>query len=86
MPDEIDMLEDAEFENQINAMGDDQPALIKFVARQGFATSKVLVKHGKRIKSLENKNKKVMGFIGGASAIFATAVTATLNYFIGKPQ
>ena len=52
MPEEIDMLEDAEFENQINEMGDDQPALIKFVARQQFATSKVLVSHGKRIRSL----------------------------------
>ena len=31
MADDIDMLEDAEFENQISAMGDDQPALIKFV-------------------------------------------------------
>ncbi|MCH8265464.1 MAG: hypothetical protein IIC10_08710 [Proteobacteria bacterium] len=43
MPDEIDMLEDAAFENQISAMGDDQPALIKFVAWQQYRTGKVLV-------------------------------------------
>ena len=81
---EIDMLEDAEFENQITAMGDDQPALIKFVARQQFSTSKVLVDHGKRIKSLEKKNKKMFGIVGGAGAILATTVTATLDYFLRR--
>ena len=81
---EIDMLEDAEFENQITAMGDDQPALIKFVARQQFSTSKVLVDHGKRIKSLESKNKKMMGAVGGAGAILATAITATLDHFLKR--
>ncbi len=53
MGNEPDMLDDLEFENQINALGDDQPALIKFVARQQFSTGKVLVAHGKRLKSLE---------------------------------
>ena len=79
-----EMLDDLEFENQISELGDDQPALIKFVARQQFSTSKVLVDHGKRIKSLENKNRKVMGFVGGASAIFATAVTATIDYLLRR--
>ena len=86
MANNIDMLEDAEFENQISAMGDDQPALIKFVARQQFSTSKVLVSHGRRIKKLENKNKKVMGAVGGLSAFFATAITATLDYFLRRPS
>ncbi len=78
MPEEIDMLEDAEFENQINEMGDDQPALIKFVARQQFATSKVLVSHGKRIRSVEKQNKKMFGAVGLVSA----AIVATIDYFI----
>ncbi len=81
---EIDMLEDAEFENQITAMGDDQPALIKFVARQQFSTGKVLIDHGKRIKSLEGKNKKVIGVVGGAGALIATAVAAALDYFLRR--
>ena len=84
MPDEIDMLEDAEFENQINAMGDDQPALIKFVARQQFATGKVLVSHGKRIKRLENTNKKVIGGIGGIGALIATGIMAALDYILKR--
>jgi len=81
-----DMLDDLEFENQINALGDDQPALIKFVARQTFETSKVLVKHDKRIKSLEGQNKKLFGAVGGASAFVASVITATLDYFLRRPS
>ena len=79
---EIDMLEDAEFENQLTALGDDQLALTKFVARQQFATAKIMVSHGKRLKSLERKNRRLLGAIGVAGAIIATAVTATIDYFI----
>lgn len=86
MADEIDMVEDAEFENQINEMGDDQPALIKFVAWQQFRASKVLVSHGKRIKKLEGQNKKAMGFVGATGAVIATAVVASLDYFLRRPS
>jgi len=84
MADEIDMLEDAEFENQISAMGDNQLELTKFVARQQFTTSKVLVSHGKRIKKLEKQNRKMMGIIGSAGAIFGTAITATIDYMLKR--
>lgn len=83
MPDN-DMLEDAQFENQINALGDDQPALIKFVARQQYDSSKVLHDHGKRIKSLEKKSNKLMGGIGLVSAILATAITTALDTFLRR--
>ena len=79
-----DMLDDLEFENQISELGDNQPELIKFVARQQFSTSKVLVSHDKRIKSLENKNKKLFGFVGATGAILATAVTATIDYLLRR--
>ena len=84
MNDEIDMLGDAEFENQMNAMGDDQPALIKFVARQQFATGKVLVAHGKRLKSLEHKNKRLFGFVGGIGALIATFIMGIADYFLRR--
>ncbi len=80
-----EMLDDLEFENQINAMGDDQPALIKFVARQQFTTSKILVKHDRRIAKVERANKKAFGLVGAASAILATAITATLDFIIRRP-
>ena len=82
----IDMLEDAEFENQIDAMGDDQLKLIKFVARQQFSVSKIVVSQGKRIRTLEKRDKKFMSIISGISALFATAVTATINYFMNRPS
>ena len=84
MGNEPDMLDDLEFENQINALGDDQPALIKFVARQQFSTGKVLISHGKRLKSLESKNKKLFGVVGGAGALLATAVIGIIEYFTRK--
>ncbi len=84
MADDIDMLDDMEFETQLTAMGDDQPELLKFVARQTFTTSKVLVNHGKRIKSLEKTNKKTFGIIGAVSAVLATAVVATMDYLLKR--
>ncbi len=81
---ENEMLTDLEFENQINALGDDQPALIKFVARQQYDTSKVLVKHDKRIKRLEGQNKKAFGAVGGASAIIASGIVAALDYLLRR--
>jgi len=81
---EIDMMEDAEFEMQITAMGDDQPALLKFVARQQFSVGKIVVSHGRRIRTLEKRNKKVMGIIGGSGAILATAVVAAIDFFLHR--
>ncbi len=81
---EIDMLEDAEFETLITAIGDDQLALTKFVARQQFTTGKVLVSHGKRLKSLEHKNKRLFGFVGGIGALIATAIMGIADYFLRK--
>ena len=81
---EIDMLEDAEFEGQLTAMGDDPVALTKFVARQQYSTGKVLMDHGRRIKSLEKKNKKAMGVVGASGAILATAIAAVVDYFMRR--
>ena len=84
MPDEIDMLEDAAFENEMTEMGEDQPRLLRFIATQQHKTSKVLVNHGKRIKRLENTNKKVIGGIGGVGALIATGIMAALDYILKR--
>ncbi len=83
--DEINMLEDAEFENQMNALGDDQPALIKFVARQQFATSKVLITHGRKIKALERRSNRTMGIIGGTGTLIGAVIASIFEYFIKRP-
>ena len=81
-----DMIEDMKFENQLTELGDDQPKLIRFVAREQFKSNRILRDHGKRIHRLEGKNKKVMSFIGVTGAVIATAVTATIDYFIRRPS
>lgn len=84
MADEIDMLEEAEFENQINAIGDDSTALTKFVAWQQFRASKVMLSHGKRIRKLEQANRKTFGIVGAVAAILATAVVAAIDYLLKR--
>ncbi|KKN60078.1 hypothetical protein LCGC14_0535470 [marine sediment metagenome] len=76
-----DMLDDLEFENQMNALGDDQLELIKFVARHQFSTNRVF---NKRITKLEKQNKKVFGVVGGAGAILASAFIAALDYLFKR--
>lgn len=84
MPD--GMFDDLEFENEMAKMADDQLALTKFAVRQGYATNKVVISNVKRIKKLESQNKKVIGFVGATGAVLATAVAATLDYFLRRPS
>lgn len=84
MPDNDGMLGDMEFEDRLNDLGENQPKLLNFIARQQFSTSKMLIDHSKRIKSLEKTDKKRLGFVGAGGAILATAVTATIDYFLRR--
>ena len=77
-------LDDMEFEAKLDDLGDNEPELIRFIARQQFSTSKVLMDHSRRIKSLEKKNKKAMGVVGASGAILATAAAAFIDYIMGK--
>jgi len=79
-----DMLNDMEFEERLNELGENQPALIRFLAHQQFSTSKVLLKHDKRIGRIEKQNKKIFGLAGGAGAILGTAITATIDYLLRR--
>jgi len=80
MPD--GMMSDLEFENQINKLGDNQLALIKFVARQQFTSSQMLIKHDTRIASLENGDRKMSGIAGGITGTIAGVIIGIINYFI----
>ena len=85
------MLNDIEFENQINELGDDQLALIKYVARQQFAASKFLAKHDIQIAShdiqiasLESGNRRASGITGGISGTIGAVIIMVINYFTGN--
>ena len=75
------MLSDIEFENQINELGYNQLALIKFVARQQFSSSKLLVTHDTRIVTLENGSRKLSGITGGISGTITAIIISVINYF-----
>lgn len=77
------VLDDIEFENQINELGDNQTALIKFVARQQFAASKVLVAHDKKIVALESGDRRTSSIAGGITGTITAAIIAVINYFVG---
>ncbi len=76
------MMSDIAFENQINELGDNQIALIKFVARQQFASSKLLAIHDTKITSLENGDRKLSSIAGGISGTITAILVGIINYFI----
>ena len=78
------MLSDLEFENQLNDMGDNQLELIKFVARQQFASSKTLAVHDKKLSNLENGDRKVSSIAGGISGTITAVIIGVVNYFFNK--
>ena len=82
MPDNNGILSDLEFENQINDLGDNQLELIKFVARQQYSSSKVLIVHDKRLSKLEARDRKTFGISGGIGGIIGAAIASAVDYLI----
>ena len=78
-----EMLNDLEFENRINELGDNQTELIKFVARQQFTSSKLLAIHDTKIASLESGDRKTSGIVGGISGTITAVIINIINYFVG---
>mgnify|MGYP001574490050 CR=1 FL=1 len=78
------MLNDLEFENQLNDLGDNQPELIKFVARQQFTSSKLLAVHDKKIADLEVGDRKASGIVGGISGTITSTIIGIIGYFTNK--
>lgn len=78
------MLNDLEFENQLNAFGDNQLELIKFVARQQFTSSKLLNIHDNKITALESGDKKVSSITGGIAGTVTGVIIGIINYFTNR--
>jgi len=79
-----EFLNDMEFETKLNEMGDNQLELLKFVARQQYQTSKLCPVHNARIKSLENKNKKLFGVVGSIGAIIGSIIAVIVDYILRR--
>ena len=78
------MLNDLEFENRLNNMGDNQLELIKFVARQQFTSSKLLSIHDKKISDLETGDRRASGIVGGISGTITSVIIGVISYFTNK--
>ena len=78
------ILDDLEFENQMNKLGNDQLALTKFNARQVFAMSKILIADDKRITSLERRDRKFFGAVGGIGGAIGAGIVAAIELFTRK--
>ena len=78
------MLNDLEFENQLNDFGDNQLELIKFVARQQFASSKLLNIHDTKIASLETGDRKASSITGGVSGTITGVIVGLISYFTNR--
>lgn len=75
-----DMLSAINFEEHLKEMGDNQLELLKFVARQQFAMSRLCPTHSKRIEQLEHRTRREIGATGGIGAAIALAITYALDY------
>ena len=81
MPD-IHILDDAELEERMKSFTDRQ--LSEFTLRQVTVICRQYVAYGKRIKDLEDRDRKTFGLIGGLGAFFGTAVGAAASYIWEK--
>ncbi len=79
-----DMLKDAEFENQMDKMGDDPIKLIKFTARQVHTISKVCPVHTKDIADLKKRKKREIGLSGGGGAAIGAFVMGIIEYILRR--
>ena len=78
------MLDDMEFEQKLNDLGDNQTELIRFIARQQFSSSKIIISHNKRIKVIEEGNKRTSTITGGISGAVTAAIIGVIDYFSRK--
>lgn len=75
MPNGRYILNDLEFDKEIKDMTDRQ--LMEFSARLSYSNAI-------RIISLEGRNKRTMGAIGGVGAIIGAALASAIDYFIRR--
>jgi hypothetical protein len=84
MTDDKKMLDSMEFEQHLQEMGDDQLALLKFVARQQYTMSQLCPLHDRRLRKLENRTKKELGTTSGISAFLGVVIGAAIDYLMRR--
>ena len=77
-----EMLGNLDFEKRIKEM--DDRSLLEFTARQTYDVCQLVSKHDRRLRVVENRDRKFMGTIGGIGGAIGAGIVAAINYFIGK--
>ncbi len=81
------MLSDMEFEQRLTELSDNQPELLKFVARQTYTVQSLVGGQDKRITRLENQERQQLqrnGGIGGIAGFVGAVIVIVINYLVGK--
>ena len=78
MPDNF--LDRMELDKRIEGMENRQ--LMEFTAKEVYSISVQVTDHQKRIKKLENRNRKEMGLVGTIGGILGVAFASILDYFL----
>ncbi len=78
------MLSDMEFEHKLVEMGNDQPALLRFVARESWKASKLAQDHGKRLTKIEARDSNALTIGGGVGGVIAAALSAFIYWILSK--
>ena len=76
------MLHDMELEKRIKAMPERE--LLEFMARQMAEVCQKVEGHEKRLKKVEQDNKRLSGIIGGISGLITAVAVGIINWFVGR--
>ena len=80
--DDSDMITRLDLEQRISNMPDRH--LLEFVARKVYDTCESVNKNTKRIKDLENTNKRSASVLGAISGTITAVVIGVLNFLLGR--
>ncbi len=81
MPEHNSIVDDLDFENKINKLGDNQLELIKFIARQVHSTNIIVGDHTTRLNRLESTGRRALQIGGAIGGGIGSAIVAGI-YFL----
>ena len=80
-------LGDMEFEQRLTELSDNQPELLKFIARQTYTAQKLVSTHDKRLTKIESHERQQLqrsGGIGGITGFCVALIVAVVDYFMRR--
>jgi len=80
MPNGNYWLNEMEFERALKQMSDRD--LLEFTARQTYSVCLLAQNNEKRISSLEKRNHRIIGTIGGIAGVIGAIIASAINYFV----